>query len=143
MDVRNNTTAGDGRLDQRVQLFVTSDGQLQVTGCDTLHLEILRGVSSQLEHLSGQVLEDSGRIDGGSRSDTAMSGRPRLQMSVDTTDRELKTGTGGSRDRLRLRLSRVLSCLASGLQEAVKLAMLVFYLGIMRLIYKLYIKLQR
>lgn len=51
VDVRNDTTAGDRCLDQTVQLFVSADGKLQVTGRDTLHLQILGGVAGQLEHL--------------------------------------------------------------------------------------------
>lgn len=51
VDVRDDTTAGDRRLDQTVQFFVSADGKLQVTGSDTLHLQILGGVAGQLEHL--------------------------------------------------------------------------------------------
>lgn len=35
--VRQNTAAGDRRPDEGVQLFVTSNGELQVTGSDALH----------------------------------------------------------------------------------------------------------
>ena len=38
-------------LDKSVQLLVSSDGQLQVTGGDTLHLQILWGVTCQLKNL--------------------------------------------------------------------------------------------
>ena len=38
MDVGNHTTTGDGGLDEGIQLLVTTDGKLQVTGRDTLHL---------------------------------------------------------------------------------------------------------
>ena len=30
VDVGNDSTAGDGRLDQSVQLFISSDGQLKI-----------------------------------------------------------------------------------------------------------------
>lgn len=40
MNVWNDTTASNGRLDQRVQFFVTTNGQLQVTRVDTLHFQI-------------------------------------------------------------------------------------------------------
>lgn len=49
----NNTTARDRRLDEAVQLLVSSDGQLQVPGSDTLHLQVLGRVAGQLEHLKG------------------------------------------------------------------------------------------
>lgn len=42
------TASSDGGLDEGVQLLVSTDGELQVTGGDTLHLEIFRGVARQL-----------------------------------------------------------------------------------------------
>ena len=54
MDVRDDTAAGDGRLDERVELLVATDGELQVTRRDTLDAQVLGGVASQLEHLRGQ-----------------------------------------------------------------------------------------
>ena len=54
MDMRDDSAAGDGRLDERVQLLVASDGELQVAGGDTLHLEILGGVAGQLENLKSK-----------------------------------------------------------------------------------------
>jgi hypothetical protein len=38
------TSEGDGRADQGVELLITTDGELQVAGCDALDLEILGGV---------------------------------------------------------------------------------------------------
>ena len=64
MDVRDDTTASNGGLDQGIQLFVTADSQLQVARSDSLHLEVLACVASELEHLSGEVLKDSSRVDG-------------------------------------------------------------------------------
>ena len=64
MDVRDDTTASNGGLDQGVQLFVAADSQLQVARSDSLHLEVLACVASELEHLSGEVLKDSSRVDG-------------------------------------------------------------------------------
>jgi hypothetical protein len=40
-------------------------------------------------HLSGQVFQDSGRVDGGGGSDTSMAGCAVLQVSVDTSNGEL------------------------------------------------------
>ena len=51
MDVRDDSASGDGRLDERVQLLVTTDGELQVARRDTLHLEILGRVAGQLKNL--------------------------------------------------------------------------------------------
>jgi len=56
VDVGDDTTARDGGLDQRVQLLVTADGQLKMSGGDPLDLEILGSVAGQLQHLGSQVL---------------------------------------------------------------------------------------
>lgn len=45
------TSSGDGGFDQRVQLLIAADGQLQVPGRDPLHFEILGRVPGQLQHL--------------------------------------------------------------------------------------------
>ena len=58
MDVRNDTTTGDGRLDERVKLLVTTDGKLKVARRDALDLKVLGGVARKLENLSSEVLED-------------------------------------------------------------------------------------
>lgn len=47
----DDTTASDRGLDEAVQLLVSSDGQLQVPGSDTLHLQVLGRVAGQLEDL--------------------------------------------------------------------------------------------
>jgi len=41
VDVGDDTTASNGSLDQGVQLLVSSDGQLQMSGGDPLDFEIL------------------------------------------------------------------------------------------------------
>jgi hypothetical protein len=43
--VGDNTAASDGGLDEGVKLFVTTDGELQVTRGDALDLEVLGGVA--------------------------------------------------------------------------------------------------
>jgi hypothetical protein len=59
-----DTTLGDGdSSEQLVQLFVISDGQLQVSGNDTSLLVVSGGVTSQLQDLSSQVLEDGSEVD--------------------------------------------------------------------------------
>ena len=40
VDVRDDTTASNGRLDQCVKLLVTTDGELKVARCDALDLEV-------------------------------------------------------------------------------------------------------
>ena len=52
----DDSAARDGGLDERVQLLVAADGQLQVARRDALHLQVLGRVASQLQHLGGEVL---------------------------------------------------------------------------------------
>lgn len=44
VDVWQDTTEGDGRADQGVELLVTTNGELKVARRDTLDLEVLGGV---------------------------------------------------------------------------------------------------
>ena len=45
VDVGDDSSTCDGRFDQRIQLLVTPNGQLQVAGRDSLHLQILASVA--------------------------------------------------------------------------------------------------
>ena len=64
VDVGQDTTLRDGNVaEQLVQLLVVADGELEVAGDDTGLLVVARGVASQLEDLSRQVLEDSREVD--------------------------------------------------------------------------------
>jgi len=90
VDVGDDTTAGNGGLDESVELLVTTDGELQVAGGDTLDLQVLGGVTGKLEDLSGQVLEDGSAVDGSSSTDTTTSVAAVLEEAVDTADGELE-----------------------------------------------------
>lgn len=57
--MRDDTTASDRRFDQAVQLLVSSDGQLQMAGSDTLHLQVLGRVAGQLQYLMIVVERES------------------------------------------------------------------------------------
>ena len=46
VDVWNDTATSDSSFDEAIQLFVASDGQLQVAWSDSFHLEIFAGVAS-------------------------------------------------------------------------------------------------
>lgn len=89
MDVWDDTTAGNGSLDEGIEFFVTSNGELQMSGCNSLHLKVLASVSSELQDLSGQVFEDSCSIDGRSSSDSAVCANSALQESVNSANGEL------------------------------------------------------
>jgi hypothetical protein len=94
MDVRENTTGGDGDLAQElVQLLVVSDGQLNVSRDDSLLLAFLGGVASELQNLSDHVLEDGSQVNGSTRTDPAGISAV-LQESANSANRELKTSLG-------------------------------------------------
>lgn len=90
MNVRDHTTASNSSLDESVELLITSDSELEVSRCNSLHLEILASVSGELEDLSSQVLEDSSSINGRSCSNSAVSANSTLQESVNSSNGELK-----------------------------------------------------
>merc|ERR1740123_1646418 len=99
---------------------------------DSLHLQILRRVAGQLEHLdiikvktrfkidedrkylSGEVLKDGRAVDSRGGSNPSRGEGPALQMTMDPANGELESSPGAPRNRLLLHLSRVLSCLSSG-----------------------------
>ena len=45
------TATSNGCLDQTVELFITTDGQLQMTRRDTLHFQIFASITSQFQYL--------------------------------------------------------------------------------------------
>ena len=63
---------------------------LQVSGSDSLDLEILGGISCQLEDLGGEILEDGGAVDGGGGSNTTCGETAALQVTVDPEKQKLK-----------------------------------------------------
>ena len=48
VDVWDDTTASDGGFDEGVKLFISSDSKLQMSWSDSLDLEILGSVTSEL-----------------------------------------------------------------------------------------------
>ena len=63
VDVGDDSSTGNGSLDEEVEFLVSTDGQLKMSGSDSSHLEVLGSISSQLEDLSCEVLEDSSCVD--------------------------------------------------------------------------------
>src|SRR5690242_1704224 len=90
VDVRDDTSTRDGALDEGVKLLISADGELKVARGDTLDLQILAGIPSELQNLSGQVLQDGSRVDCCSGTNTPICLGPLLQLTVDTANRELK-----------------------------------------------------
>ena len=89
MDVGNDTTTGNGSLDQGVELFIASDGEQQMSWCDSLDLQVLGSVTRKLKDLGGEVLEDGSAVDSGSCSDSAVGADSGFQESMNSSDWEL------------------------------------------------------
>lgn len=96
MNVGQNTTLGDGDVSEKlVQLLIVADSELEMTGNDTGLLVVAGGVASQLEDLSGEVLEDGSEVDGSTGTDT-LGVVALAEQTVDTADGEGETGLGGT-----------------------------------------------
>lgn len=94
MNVRDNTTACNGGLDESIQLLVSSNGELKMPGCDTLDLEILAGISSELQDFGSKIFENSGSVDSSRGSHTLTVLNRGFQETMDTTDGKLQTSLG-------------------------------------------------
>jgi len=104
LDVGKNTTLGDGdAAEEFVQLFVVSDGELEMSWDDSGLFVISGGVSSQFEDFSGEIFEYGSEVDGGTGSDS-LSVVALAKHSVDSADGELESSSHRSRLCLRLRL---------------------------------------
>jgi hypothetical protein len=94
VNVWKNTTGSDSDSTQQlVQFFIILDGKSNVTGHNTALLVVTGSVSSKFENLSAQVLQDSGKVDGGTGSHTG-GVLSLAEVTSDTTDRELKSCLG-------------------------------------------------
>ena len=92
MNVGQHTTGGDGHAtEQLVELLVVADSQIHVAGGDSLALVVAGDVTGQQDHLSGQVLHDTGEVHRGIAADsggiTALA-----QVPSDAADGKLETG---------------------------------------------------
>ena len=100
MNVWDDTSPGDGSLDQCIEFLISSNGKLQVPRCDTLHFKILACVPGQFEHLSRQVLQNSRCVHGGGGTDALTLLDGALKESVNSANGELSFG--GERERERV-----------------------------------------
>jgi len=92
VDVGQDTTLGDSDMSKKlVQFLIVTDCELEMTGDDTGLLVVTGSVSSQLENLSREILEDSSKVDGSTGPDT-LSIVALPQETMDTTDGESETG---------------------------------------------------
>ena len=95
LDVRQNTTLGDGHTREKlVQFLVVTDGQLQMTGDDPCLLVVTGGVSCQLKDLSGEIFHHGSQVHWGTSTDS-LSIVAFAEKTVDTTDWELQTSAAG------------------------------------------------
>jgi len=92
VDVWQHTTKSNSSLDEGIQLLISADGKLKMARCDTLDLEVFGGVASQLENFGGEVLQNSGKVDGGLGSNACLLAGDVAEMTLYTTTRELKSG---------------------------------------------------
>ena len=96
LDVGQHAALSDGdSAQQLVELLVVADSQLQVAGDDAGLLVVAGSVSSQLQDLSGQVLQHSRQVDGGAGTHTLRI-VAFAQQPVNTADRELESCPGGA-----------------------------------------------
>ena len=103
LDVGEDSTLGDGDSGQKlVQLLVIPDGELEVTGDDPGLLVVTGSVTSQLEDLGSQVLQDSGHVDSCSIANV-WSVVSFLHVAVNSGDWKLETSA--ARTGLRFRLN--------------------------------------
>lgn len=106
MDVGENTTLGNGDVTQElVQLLIVADGKLEVTGNDTGLLVVTGGVSSQLENLSSEVLENGSKVNGSTGTDT-LGVVTLAEQTVDTANREGQTSLGGTAEGVDVSMKR-------------------------------------
>jgi hypothetical protein len=99
VDVGEDTALGDGDVTQElVQLLIVADGELKVTGDDTGLLVVTGGVTSQLENLSSEVLENGSQVDGGTGTDT-LSVVALAEQTVDTANGEGEAGLGRTAEK--------------------------------------------
>jgi len=89
--MRNDTTTSNCRLDQSIQFLVTSNGELQVTRCDTFDFEIFTSVSGQLQNLSGEVFQNSRSVYSSGCSHPMALVYRILQETMDAAYGELKS----------------------------------------------------
>jgi hypothetical protein len=105
LDVGEDTTLSNGDTrEELVQFLVVSDSELKMTGDDSALLVVSGSVSSQLENFSSEVLHDCSKIDWGT-STNSFSIVSLAEKSMDTTNRELKSGSAGSALCLSLHFS--------------------------------------
>ena len=87
--MRDHTAASNGCLNKSVKLLIAANSKLEMTRGHSFNLEVFAGVSGELKHLGGEVLEDCGSVDCRSGTNTAASANSALKESVNSSHGEL------------------------------------------------------
>ena len=118
--MRKDTAEGNCSADKGIEFFVAADGELQVSRCDALDLQIFGGVTGKFENFSSKVFEDGRDVDSGCARTRLISARNRqkrrrprtfstdshlvlgvvLEETLDTTAGELTTNLLASHPRI-------------------------------------------
>ena len=94
MDVRHNTSGGDGSFAQDlVELFIVLHRQTDVARRDASFLVVFGGVTRELQKLGSEVLEDGGHVNG--RTSTDLPGETTfLKKATNATYRKGEASLG-------------------------------------------------
>ena len=102
--MRDDSSAGDGSLDERVEFLVPPDSELEVPGRHRLLPQVIGRVPSELEDLGHQVLEYAGHVDRGVGVDLPVAAAVRLHLLEHADNVDLEAGAGRLGDELPLGL---------------------------------------
>jgi hypothetical protein len=94
VNVRNHTSSSNGRFDEGIQFFISTNGQLQMPWRDALHFEIFTSVPGEFEHFGGQILQDGRSIYGRGGTNAMALVHRVFEEAMDTADGELQTRLG-------------------------------------------------
>eukprot|EP00955_Chlamydomonas_euryale_P043798 352715-Chlamydomonas_euryale.AAC.6 len=107
VDFGQHATGGQGQgtgAQQLGQLLVVADNALDVAGDDAFLLCVARGAAGQLQHFRGEVLHDSGQVDGRASAD-ALGVLALLEVARHAADGEQQAGLARPADSLRVELA--------------------------------------
>ena len=94
MDVWDNTSGSDGDVRKElVEFFIVPHSEHDVPWADPGLLVVTSGVTGKFENFDSEVFEDGSKEDWSASADTVAI-TALTKESVETTDWELKTGTG-------------------------------------------------
>ena len=89
VDVGDDATASNCGLDQGIKLFIPSNGKLQMSRGDTLHTQITRRITSQLENLRAQIFAYGSHVDCRCCSNATVTCHSNFEVAVYTSHRKL------------------------------------------------------